>query len=76
MLAAVVSRRSSVDMGETSSENIADREKADQVRSTAPEHAEYCGIPIEDWKLGLRKDLEERFGPTPDDLKPTGEPGW
>jgi hypothetical protein len=40
------------------------------------EQEDYCGVPLDDWKKALRKDVSERFGPIPDDLKPTGEPGW
>jgi len=29
-----------------------------------------------DWKAAVRKDVEDRFGPTPDDLVPVGEVGW
>ncbi|NTF17965.1 hypothetical protein G6L37_06080 [Agrobacterium rubi] len=30
----------------------------------------------EEWKARLRKDVEERFGPTPTDLVPAGAAGW
>lgn len=31
---------------------------------------------LDGWKLAIEKDVEERFGPIPDDLVPAGEPGW
>ena len=37
---------------------------------------DYNGMPLEKWKVALIKDVEERFGPTPDDLVSAGEAGW
>lgn len=37
---------------------------------------DYNGMPLDAWKKALAKDVEERFGPTPDDLVPAGEAGW
>ncbi|RVO55122.1 hypothetical protein CN090_04165 [Sinorhizobium meliloti] len=34
---------------------------------------DYNGMPLEEWKAVLRKDVAERFGPTPDDLVPAGD---
>src|SRR5690606_24908283 len=37
---------------------------------------DYNGMPLDQWKAALKKDVEARFGPTPDDLVPAGESGW
>ncbi|WP_395517447.1 hypothetical protein [Pseudorhizobium flavum] len=37
---------------------------------------DYNGMPLDKWKTALKKDVEARFGPTPDDLVPAGESGW
>lgn len=37
---------------------------------------DYNGMPQDEWKEALKKDVEARFGPTPDDLVPIGESGW
>ncbi|MCS4089641.1 hypothetical protein [Rhizobium sp. BK176] len=39
------------------------------------------GVPddtdnLDAWKQAIRKDVEERFGPIPDDLVPAGEAAW
>jgi hypothetical protein len=31
---------------------------------------------FEAWKKAIRKDVEERFGPIPENLVPAGEAGW
>lgn len=37
---------------------------------------DYNGMPLEQWKAELKKDVEERIGPTPTNLTATGEAGW
>jgi hypothetical protein len=44
-------------------------------RSSA-EVDDYNGMELEEWKAALRKDVAERFGPTPDNLVSAGEAGW
>jgi hypothetical protein len=47
--------------------------------SNTPDGAEtedYCGIPFEEWKEMIRKDVEKNFGPIPLRLVSAGEAGW
>lgn len=37
---------------------------------------DYNGMDLEEWKAAIRRDVEQRFGPMPDDLRPACEPGW
>ncbi|SIP91847.1 hypothetical protein SAMN05880582_10115 [Rhizobium sp. RU20A] len=37
---------------------------------------DYTDMSLATWKASLDKDVEERFGPTPDELVPTGKAGW
>lgn len=37
---------------------------------------DYNGMSLAEWKSALGKDVEERFGAAPNDLKPAGEAGW
>ncbi|WP_313198246.1 hypothetical protein [Rhizobium sp.] len=38
--------------------------------------SDYCGIPLDEWKVALQKDVAERFGPVPTDLPPMSKSGW
>ena len=71
-------RRSGLEdeMAKTEPENSEKPPQSSLVGSIAPELEDYCGIALEDWKQALGKDVQQRFGPTPNDLKSTGEPGW
>lgn len=42
----------------------------------AAEEDEYNGMPLDEWKEALKKDVEERFGSIPNDLVATSEAGW
>lgn len=37
---------------------------------------DYNGMGIEEWKAALMQDVQDRFGPTPDDLMAASEAGW
>lgn len=37
---------------------------------------DYNGMSLEEWKVALMKDVEERFGPTPDNLVSAGDACW
>lgn len=41
-----------------------------------PTSSDYNGIEIDEWKAAIRKDVEDRFGPEPNNLIPVGKPGW
>ena len=50
---------------------------ASRVRAEYPEPDEDDWAETdEEWKAGIRMDVEERFGPTPADLVPAGPAGW
>jgi hypothetical protein len=38
--------------------------------------SDYCGIPLDIWKVALNPDVFERFGPAPHDLIPVDKSGW
>lgn len=38
--------------------------------------SDYNGIEIDEWKAAIRKDVEDCFGPEPDNLISVGKPGW
>lgn len=51
--------------------------KATSAKATAAAgENDYNGMPLDEWKTALKKDVDERFGPVPDNLIPTGEAGW
>jgi len=37
---------------------------------------DYNGMPASKWKAAILKDVEERFGPLPDDLVDVTEAAW
>lgn len=39
-------------------------------------NADYCNIPLDAWKNALRRDVNRRFGGTPQDLDQVGKSGW
>lgn len=43
---------------------------------SVPSEPDYNGMPLEAWKAALKKDVETRFGPTPNDLVQAGKSGW
>ena len=50
-----------------------------EAKVSAPHIADgddYNGMSLEEWKAALVKDVEERFGPTPDNLVSAGKAGW
>ncbi len=57
---------------------LTDDRPADQKFSydQPPTSSDYSGIEIDEWKAAIRKDVEDRFGPEPDNLNPVGKPGW
>lgn len=63
-------------MTNTEREDIEKVSKDNAAAFTASERTDYGGIALEDWKQALRKDVEGRFGPTPEHLNPAGEAGW
>ncbi|MCJ8507528.1 hypothetical protein MUU53_06325 [Rhizobium lemnae] len=47
-----------------------------QIAGSVSDFDDYNGMPLSEWKSALHKDVEERFGPAPDDLRPVGDAGW
>jgi hypothetical protein len=49
---------------------------SETIAQSAADRDDYGGMPLDEWKAALKKDVEDRFGPIPKDLKPAGEAGW
>lgn len=47
-----------------------------QSRPAVADSDDYAGMPLEQWKKEVSTDMDERFGPTPHDLEPSGNAGW
>ncbi|MFK4766724.1 hypothetical protein [Rhizobium sp. ZW T2_16] len=63
-------------MVERAADSDAKHKKQGSAQPSTETQADYCGIPLDEWKEALRKDVVERFGSAPADLPPKGEPGW
>jgi hypothetical protein len=51
--------------------------KAMRVKAKATDgEGDYNGMPLDEWKIALTKDVEERFGPAPEKLAPKDKAGW
>jgi hypothetical protein len=64
------------DHREVMKQNSGNAPQAEVAARPVMDEDDYNGMPLEKWKAALEKDVEERFGSTPDDLVSAGKPGW